>query len=342
MATARGISRPPRAAGTRNVPRSAGLAVLGLATAAALGACRREGGVPDSELGELVIERPTKDHPIDVALAARDAAELGRAIATPHHKVAAALGPHRLRVRSQLTVTEPAQAGRVVEELSDETELSYAGDEAWHGRLANSADYGREVIYLAPELYLRARYQRWHQRQPTDEREPEALLDRFAEAAAAHWDLLAPGIAVADRGAAALAGRSARKLAVTTAARPAKPASEPVAQRKWRESREVEAVEGEVTLDEASGAVLALALRGTVRFRRDGRTFAMKVSVESQLVDVGQTPPPAPPSTEDVVQTPGRLHEVDERDQLLEGIAPPLRADRRPTRAKAPPAKVTP
>lgn len=346
MLTAPGISHHPRAAGRRYAPRAAGFAVLatlGLASTAALTACRRDAGVPDSELGELVIERPTKDHPIDVALAARDAAELGRAIATPHHRVAAALGPHRLLVRSQLTVTEPARAGRVVEDLSDETVLSYAGAKAWRGVLTNSADYGREVLYLAPELYLRARYQRWHQRLPTDEREPESLLDRFAETAAAYWDLLAPGIALTDRGATTVAGRAARKLGVGTAARPAKPASEPVAQRKWRETREVEAVEGEVTLDEQSGAVLALALRGTVRYQRDGRTFAMKLSVDSQLADLGQAPPLTAPDAADVVQTPGRLHEVDERDQLLEGIAPPLRADRRPSRSRAPSTtKVTP
>lgn len=345
MVIAPAISGPARAAGaagTRTALRATGLATAGLAVAISAGACRREGGVPDSELGELVVERPTKDHPIDVALAAREVAELGRAIATPHHKVAAALGPHRLLVRSRLLVTEPAQAGRVVEDLSDETRLSYASDKAWRGVLTNSADYGREVLYLAPELYLRARYQRWHQRLPTDEREPELLFDRFAEGAAANWDLLAPGIAVADRGSAPFAGRTARKLALSPAVRPAKPASEPVAQRKWRETREIEAVEGQVTLDETSGAVLALELRGTVRFRRDGRTFAMQLSIDSQLEDLGQAPNLSPPAAEEVVQTPGRLHEVDERDQLLEGIAPPLRADRRPSRTKAPAPKATP
>ncbi len=354
MVTAPAISGQPRAAGTgvaraaglagttSPALRTAGLAATGLALALAAGACRREGGVPDSELGELVIERPTKDHPIDVALAARDVSELGRAVATPHHKVAAALGPHRLVVRSRLLVTEPAQAGRVVEDLSDETRLFYASDKAWRGVLTNSADYGREVLFLAPELYLRARYQRWHQRPPNDEREPASLLDRFAEGPAANWDLLQPSVVVTDRGSATFAGRAARKLALSRSERPAKPAAEPVAQRKWRETRQIETVEGEVTLEEASGAVLALALRGTVRFQRDGRTFAMQLSVDSQLEELGQVPPLTPPAAEEVVQTPGRLHEVDERDQLLEGIAPPLRADRRPSRTKALAPKATP
>lgn len=348
MVIAPAISGRPRAcsaagsAGLRGVLSSAGLATAGLAVAFAAGACRRESGVPDSELGELVLERPSKDHPIDVALAARDAAELGRAVATPHHKVAAALGPHRLLVRSRLIVTEPARAGLVVEDLSDETRLLYASDKAWRGVLTNSADYGREVLYLAPDLYLRARYQRWHQRPPTDEQEPEVLLDRFAEGGAANWDLLEPAIAVADRQSATFAGRPARKLAISRSERPAKPAVEAVAQRKWRQTRQIEAVEGEVTLDEASGAVLALELRGTVRFQRDGRTFAMQLSIDSRLEEVGQTPALPPPAAEEVVQTPGRLHEVDERDQLLEGIAPPLRADRRPNRTKAPATKVTP
>lgn len=341
MVTSFGIWPAPAGAARRGARRGPALGALWAlgALAPALAGCGQGGGVPDSELGDLVVARPAQDHPIDVALASREVRELGRAVAMPHSRLAGLLGPHRLLIKSRLEVTEPAQGGRVVEQLADETTLSFASPQAWRGAMDNSADYGREVLFLDGNLYLRARYQRWHQRPPTDEREPDALRDRLGEPAAATWELLAPGIAITDQGAATFAGKPAHKLALSTAARPQKPAREPLAQRKWRESRTVEGIEGELTLDAQSGALYQLSLRGTVGFRRDGRTFSMKLSVQSEVVDLGRAPPLAAPADDDVVQTPGRLHEVDERDRLLDGIAPPLRAERgRAAKAPAAPA----
>jgi hypothetical protein len=287
--------------------------------------CGRDGGVPDAELGELVLAPKQADHPIDVAAAAKDPRELARAVALPHGRLAALLGPHRLTITSSFEVSE---AGQVVDQLTDEISLDFAAPEAWHGTSNNSADYGREVIFTDGSLYLRARYQRWHQRPPTNDAEPTALRDRFYDAGAATWDLLAPAIALADQGAIAgepkNGGKQARKIAISFAPQPSKPARELVTQRKWRESRTVDAVEGEALLDAATGALLHLSLRGTVGYMRDGKAFSMKVSLES-AVALGPPPAIAAPDADEVVRTPGRMHEVDERDKLLERIAPPLR-----------------
>jgi hypothetical protein len=321
------MQKPARreAAPAALVPRPARLGTAlfcGLALSGMLGACGREGGVSDSELGDLVLAPKVADHPIDVAAAAKDPRELGRAIAQPHSRVAPLLGPHRLTVTSSFEVHE---AGQIVEQQTDEVALDFASPEAWRGVSNNSADYGREVIFQGGALYLRARYQRWHQRPPTTDAEPAALRDHFADAGAATWDLLAPAIAVADQGAVTTAGKPARKIAITTSASPRKPPAEALTQRKWREKRSVEAVEGEAVLDAASGAVLALSLRGTVGFMRDGKSFSMKVSLVSEVSSLGQPPAITAPDPSEVVLTPGRLHEVDERDKLLERIAPPLR-----------------
>ncbi len=311
-------------------PRNARSVVLRVLAVAALAGCGRDAGVPDSELGDLVVARPTRDQPIDVELAARDADELGRAVALPHTRLGELLGPHRLTAKSQLEVADPGQGGKVVEQLGDETVLQFAGAKAWRGVMNNSADYGREVIALGDKLYLRARYQRWHERPPNDEREPDSLRDGFAQSAAATWDLLAPAIAVTDAGQGSFAGRAARKLGLGQASTPRATPREALAQRKWRESRSITDVQGEVMLDAKTGAALAVSLRGTVSFQREGHPLTMKLSVESQLGELGAAQAPTPPPAEDVVQTPGRLHEVDERDRLLEGIAPPLRGgDRR-------------
>lgn len=293
--------------------------------------CGRDGGISDSELGDLVLAPRAADHAIDVADAAKDPRELGRALALPHSRLGAALGPHHLAVTSSFEVTE---AGQVVEQQRDDLTLDFASPEAWRGVSNNSSDYGREVIFVDGSLYLRARYQRYHQRPPTTAAEPAAQRDRFADAAAATWELLAPAIAVADRGAvtfAGLGGRPARKIAISTAASPRKPDAELVAQRKWREQRAIQDVAGEAVLDAATGAPLTLTLQGTVGFTRDGKAYSMKVSLTSEVSALAEAAIRAPDPAE-VVLTPGRLHEVDERDKLLERIAPPLRS-KQPTSA---------
>jgi hypothetical protein len=64
-------------------------------------------------------------------------------------------------------------------------------------------------------------------------------------------------------------------------------------------------------------------LSGVVSFMRDGRRFAMKLSVHSEVSAIGTALAIAAPSADDVVATPERLREVDDRDFLLQGIAPP-------------------
>lgn len=142
---------------------------------------------------------------------------------------------------------------------------------------------------------------------------------------AATWDLLAPGAEVADGGALEIGGRAGRKIEVKHAADPRDPGAEPIAQRKWREARSVDDVTGEVVLDAERGVPLAVKLTGTIGFTRDGRRFAMKVSVDGAISGIGTAAMILPPPDGEVVATPERRREVDDRDYLLQGIAPPLR-----------------
>ena len=285
-------------------------------------ACGRSRGVQDQDLPGLVVEARKPEAPIDVARAARDPAELGRALARPYRVVLAALGPHTVGVNSAITVTE---GDKPVSELSDHAQIDNGTADAYHAIYTNSADYGRETTFLDGTLYLRPRYQRWHARDPETPDEPVELRDRYFEAIAATWDLLAPGSELTDRGALEVGGRAGRKIEVTHAADPRDPAAEPVAQRKWREARTVDAVTGEVVLDAERGVPLAVKLAGTVGFTRDGRRFAMKVSLDSAISGIGTAAMIQPPPEGEVVATPERRREVDDRDYLLQGIAPPLR-----------------
>lgn len=307
------------------------------ALALCIAACGRPQGVSDQDLPGLVVEARKADAPIDVARAAREPGELGRALARPYRVMRAALGPHSIAVNSATTVEE---AGKPVSELSDHTRIDNGDATAYKAVYSNSEDYGRETIHVDGKLYLRPRYQRWHARTPEAPDEPELLRDRYFEAVAATWDLLAPAAELADRGAIEVAGRAGRKIEVRRSPTPGDPPAEAVTQRKWRERRSIDAVSGEIVLDSEHGVPLAVKLTGNVGFSRDGRRFAMKVSVDSAISGLGSAATIAVPSETELVATPERLREVDDRDYLLQGIAPPLRRNADGT--AIPPAPVGP
>jgi hypothetical protein len=314
-----------------------------------LTACGRSEGVADRDLPGLVVEARRADPPLDVAAAAKDPAELGRAMAKPYRAVLAAIGPHAMAINTTITVEE---AGKPISDLSDHAQIENGDAGAFHAVYTNSADYGRETTYIVGPaaagsgsavptgtLYLRPRYQRWHARAPESADEPAALRDQYGGAIAATWDLLAPGAELVDRGAATVSGRAGKKIEIKRAAAPTRPQAEPLAQRKWRESRAVEAVSGEIVLDAKSGVPLAVTLTGIVSFARDGRRFTMKVALDSTISGLGSTVALTAPAEPEVVATPERLREVDDRDYLLQGIAPPLR--RNPDGSAIPPAPKT-
>jgi hypothetical protein len=310
-----------------------GFAVLALWLALGPAACSRSQNKADQDLPGLVVEARKADPPIDVDRATSDPEELGRALVRPYRVMLAALGPHRLVVNSATTVEE---AGTSVSELSDHAQIENGGSGTYHAVYTNSADYGRETVFVGSKLYLRPRYQRWHARDPETPDEPAALRDQYAGAIAATWDLLAPGAELTDRGPIEIAGHTGRKIAVQRSSDPSDPPAESIAQRKWREHRSVDAVTGEVVLDTDKGVPLAVTLSGTIGFTRDGRRFAMKISVDSTISGLGSDNLITPPAEADVVATPERLREVDDRDYLLQGIAPPLR--RNPDGTAVPPA----
>lgn len=312
------------------------LVVVGLLVVA----CGRDQGVSDEQLKGLVVEAKAAS-PIDVDQATKDPGELARAMETSHAAVLAALGPHSVSLETHTIVEE---AGKVVSDLADKTvlELGEKGsgqgsgrrpddrpdnrpdDVAFHGLYENSADYGREVIFKAGKLYLKPRYQKWHGRTPETLDEPAQLRDSYFGPIAATWDLVGPAAELTDKGPVQVAGRSGRKIMVKLAPSPRELPREALPQRKWRESRTIAALDGEVTIDVEKGVPLAIDITGAVAFSREGRRFTMKLAIKGAITKLGVTEITAPPDG-DVISTPTRRGEVDERDYLLNGIAPPIR-----------------
>lgn len=279
-------------------------------------------GIPDDELGSLVLGSDTRGRGIDVARAGRDADELLRAALLPHERVRQALGAHRFRSKVS---TRVSAGGQEVEALEVETSIDTAADGAFHARSQNSRDYGFEVVFAGGDLYLAPRYSRFHRRAPERASEPEDIRANMYGELGAHLELLARALTVDDRGVQPLGGRSAHQLAITKAARAREPAGEVLEHRKWRDTVIVDEARGELFLDQETGIPLRAMVHGAVSFERDGQHFVMSFDVEHEISDIGAAVQVEAPPEDRWVRTPLRSTEVDERDLLLEGIAPPTR-----------------
>jgi hypothetical protein len=303
---------------------------LAAALLAALASCR--GSDADHEhgadehldgLGGLVASADP-DEPVAVDRAAADPAALLRAVRVPHHRVAGALGAHVFRATSSVDVTVTGGGEPDAHEKLDVTaRIEYAEPQRFRAVVENSADYGREIVFADGQLYLRPRYGAFHRRPPSDEHEPAGWRDDIYAELAGHLELLAPGLAVRDGGAADVNGRPARRIELARAETPRELPAPAMPQRAWRGSVEVESLSGEIFLDQVTGAPLRARLEGVARARRDQRAVRMHIVVEHAVEAIGQTVAITAP--DEWVDTPVRSREVADREILLEDIAQPAR-----------------
>lgn len=286
---------------------------------AALASCGSGEGRPDEELSGLVHEPKRPPETVDVASATRDLPTLLRAASLNHARVGALLGPHTVTGKSH---TEVHEKGAVVEVIEDEMGIELDAKGNFHAQVDNSKEYGRDVYFVGGYLFQRPRYGKFHRRRPADDGEPARIRSEVFSAFAATLDLLSPGVALADGGEVTVAGRRGRLVKISRAREPRKPAKQTLTQRKWRESAVVRDASGEVVLDTKTGVVLRAAIQGALSFQRDGRDFEMRLEARHELGTFGSVEEVSPPAPELVVVDGDQRHELDERDSLLEGIAP--------------------
>lgn len=301
------------------------LVACGAALLVATG-CTGSKGQPDDRLGGLV--HSAKDEPpkIDLGKAARDVSELGRAVTAPHHHVSTLLGAHKFAGTSSIRVSE---GGQEVELLSDTTAITIDAKGRYHAKLENSKDYGREVYFVDGTMYLRPRYGKFHRRKPAADEEPARVRDEIFGTLAANWELLFTRAELSDMGQVEVAGRSGKKIQIKATPQDKARPTEKLTQRKWRESITVSDVSGEIVLDTQTGIPLQAKLSGTIQFSREGKNLEMKVEVTHAISSVGAAADVAAPPDDQTVATQRRGREPDDRQTLLEGIAPP--AKRAPT-----------
>ena len=305
--------------GTRAI--GVALVIGGALVAAALAcACGGSEGQPDEQLGGLVKAANAEVEPVDVDRAGDSPIELLRALQLPHSYVADKLGAHKLTSSSSLSVSKN---GKLVDGVDYTTEIEYASATEYHASANNSQDYGREVFFSGGAMYLRPRYGKFHKRPPADEGEPARVRSEMGATLGAYFEMLAAGAELTDRGSASHAGRDARKIEIRTAPDSGPAPKQALSQRKWRDDAVVRSVSGTVLLDAEHGVPLSATIEGVVVYSQDGTPAEMSIRVEYSITEVGGTIAITPPSADNTVDTPVRLREVDERDQLLEGIAPP-------------------
>lgn len=302
--------------------RAAKWLVAGACLALAAGCGRSGGGRSDDDLGGLVHPLDQTPAPIEVNKAAHTLGELQRAIDLDHQRVGELIGPHAVTGHSHLAVSEN---GSEVESLDDDISIELDDKGGFQASLHNSRSYGRDVVYTGGWLYLRPRYGKYNKRRPERDGEPARMRSQIYGEVAAYFDLLAPAAALSDGGTTRVAGRSARLIKITTAPGSHKAPDQTLTQRKWREKAVVEKVSGEVALDEKTGVPLKAEVKGVVAFSRDGHSFKMSLEAHHELGSFGQVTAVTPPPDDQVVADIEHHHELDERDQLLQGIAPPAR-----------------
>jgi hypothetical protein len=263
--------------------------------------------------------------PIDPTEAAKDPDKLVE-LAARGPSGAPALGAMHMTGEARIAVHE---AGAEVESLTETTLVERDGDGAWHVRYGNSRDYGREAFFSpgtaggGATLWIRPGTGKYHRRAPTSPTEPAKLFDETWGTLGAQLELVGGSLAVEDGGEAQVAGRAARRVRLALAPRPRPRAPETLPQRAWRDGITVQAIDGALALDAETGVILEGTLAARLTFVRDGHTYEMIVQARHVVDRWGGGVTITPPGEAESVVTPERSHELDERDELLKGLAPP-------------------
>lgn len=177
---------------------------------------------------------------------------------------------------------------------------------------------GMEAVALDGKIFVRPRYGRFVERRP----EPEELgrLREIGEQLLADdLEVLAPALAISAAGEGNVLGRPTRRLKLERAAvaSPVPPDEDP--RRAWRASVKVTTLSGELELDAATGALRGGRLDARYELVRGGRTVS--AHVVDRLSPRGAAALSVP---EGAVESPRRPRPTVERNQLLEGLAPPV------------------
>jgi hypothetical protein len=277
---------------------------LMLTTACALvaGGCRGSG---QENLGLSAGEKT-----VDVAKLT-NVDELVRALALSGKELDSALGAHHMEATSKLQLEQPEKERKALEESFA---VDSDGKGAVHLQHDNSRADGFEAIAVGNQLYVKPRYGRYV-RSTIESDELGRLRVTTETSAAAYVRLLRRWVQIKEAGTQTVAGHAGIKLHLS--ARPSGDGApvETEAGKKWRNSLSARYLDGDVVLDQKTGAPLAVRLEAAYGFERDGKALA--ATLEYKQTTTAEPAAIAAPTDFAVL---GRTRPLLDRQQLLEGL----------------------
>jgi hypothetical protein len=309
------------------------LAVFALVLALAWAGCRRQG---DEELGLRTVVAPTI-----VLDRLTDPMMLLAALRQPEAELDGRRGPYGFELtqlfelsgddHGQVRTERVAQAvhfdtdGRggfhLVRDLDHpdaHAPVPKADDESTAKPDVDPYAQGMEAITLPGRFFVRARYGRFVERraEPGELERVRALGERLL---GDDLSLLLRYATIEDHGAGNLLGRRTRKLALSRRDSP-RPAEEGDARRAWRARVTVSELIGELELDGETGAPRRAVLEARYRLPTESKSELSVHLVLRQEPRAAQ----AIAAPDDALVSPHRSRTTLERNQLLEGLAPPI------------------
>jgi hypothetical protein len=182
---------------------------------------------------------------------------------------------------------------------------------------SNDQDGGRTVVKYGHDLAVALRYGK-SIRRPAQEPEPTRILEEAVGGPWAAWETV-------RRFAKVSRGSAPGLYRLTYSPRPAALASaqgDPTPLRRWRDTVQVQALEGEVKLAPTTNVLLGFSLKARFTATRDDRVpLSGEVAVTSRLDGIGRTASILPPAAEPL---DSRQRTILEEKALLGDLARPL------------------
>lgn len=298
------------------------ISLLGLALCLGLGACRQGS---DENLGvagraETPVELGGLDQP----------GRLEAVLSAGAEGIDRKLGPYQRQQTTKLVVRS-GERNDTLEEFW-RTELDAHG--ALHAVHETSRDEGFEWSLVDGALWVRPRHGRFVKRHPQGD-EVSRMRDEQSRPLAGYLAVLGR-FATREEKSVLIGERPAVRVLLRLAPHPAPPGEEEPAQA-WRRGLRVQALDGAVTLDAASGAVLDARLEASYSFLQapqhtlpqapqpdgtagaKGREVAVQLAYRSLIRQGGVSPIIAP---SDALPGLARPRPLMDRAMLLEGLVP--------------------
>jgi hypothetical protein len=214
-------------------------------------------------------------------------------------------------------VAPAASKGEGDDAITTKTELWLDRQGQYRLVEGNDRDGGREVVLFGRELAVAIKPGKMTKR-AAQEPEPTRVLEEAVSGPWAAWETVRRFVTVERAGEVLRLGRSAKAVPVAASF------AETTPLRRWRDTVQVQSLEGEVRLDPKTGVPLAFDLKARFTATREDKVaLAGELAVSTRLDGVGSTPVIAAPVAEAL---PPRQRTILEERALLGRGEPPKEA----------------